>query len=294
MSFAGLFTIALTPFLDSGAVDEQGIVKLTEFYRNQGVHGLTVLGIMGEVHKLSELERLRVMKGYLDAAQGLPVVVGCSAQGTDVSVHFARAAADAGAAGVMVSAPTGIRNEHLLFEHFSAVAGAVEIPVVIQDEPASTGVLLTAELMSKLAESCSNIQYVKVEEPPTPSKVSAILKASGGRLGVFGGLGGMYFYEELLRGAAGVMTGFAYPEVLVRIYNLFQQGLREEARKVFYHYLPLIRFEAQLGVGGVAIRKEVFRLRGVISSSYVRSPAPKTDSETLQELTDLIDYLALR
>ena len=148
--------------------------------------------------------------------------------------------------------------------------------------------------MAKLARSFDNIQYVKVEEPPTPSKVSAILDAAEGRLAVFGGLGGMYFYEELLRGAAGVMTGFAFPEILVKIYRLFKEGMREDARKVFYQYLPLIRFEAQLGVGGVAIRKEIFRLRKVIQSSYVRPPAPGTDPKTLEELTDLIEYLELK
>lgn len=294
MTFEGLYTIALTPFLETGEVDEKGIEGLTQFYRQQGVQGITVLGIMGEVHKLGETERLQVMQAYLDAAEDTPVVVGCSAQGTDVSIGLARAAQQAGAAGVMVSAPSGVKSEQLLFEHFSAIAKAIQIPLVIQDEPASTGVILTAGFMAKLARSFDNIQYVKVEEPPTPSKVSAILDAAEGRLAVFGGLGGMYFYEELLRGAAGVMTGFAFPEILVKIYRLFKEGMREDARKVFYQYLPLIRFEAQLGVGGVAIRKEIFRLRKVIQSSYVRPPAPGTDPKTLEELTDLIEYLELK
>ena len=94
----------------------------------------------------------------------------------------------------------------------------------------------------------------------------------------------MYFYEELARGAIGIMTGFAYPEILVRTYELFSGGREREAREYFFRYLPLIRFEAQLGVGGVGIRKEVFRMRGAISSSHVRFPAPSLDDETLREL----------
>lgn len=293
MRFEGLYTIALTPFSEGGEIDEQSIGSLARFYRQQGVQGMTVLGIMGEVHKLSEGERLQVMHAYLASAQGMPVVVGCSAQGTEVSVSLAKAAELAGAAGIMVAPPTGVRNDELLFRHFSAVANAVHIPVVIQDEPVSTGVALSPSLMARLAKEVANVQYVKVEEPPTPSKVSRILAASEGRLAVFGGLGGMYFYEELLRGAAGVMTGFAYPEVLVKVYRLFRDGLQEEARKVFYHYLPLIRFEAQLGVGGVSIRKDTFKLRKLIRTSYVRSPVPETDPQTLNELVDLITYLGL-
>jgi 4-hydroxy-tetrahydrodipicolinate synthase len=103
----------------------------------------------------------------------------------------------------------------------------------------------------------------------------------------------MYFYEELARGAIGIMTGFAYPEILVRTYELFSSGREREAREHFFRYLPLIRFEAQLGVGGVGIRKEVFRMRGAISSSHVRFPAPSLDDETLRELRDLVELLGL-
>jgi 4-hydroxy-tetrahydrodipicolinate synthase len=103
----------------------------------------------------------------------------------------------------------------------------------------------------------------------------------------------MYFYEELARGAAGIMTGFAYPHVLVETYRLFVEGEKRETQEYFFRYLPLIRFEAQLGVGGVGIRKEILKLRGVISSSHVRFPAPALDEETLRELEDLVEVLEL-
>jgi 4-hydroxy-tetrahydrodipicolinate synthase len=106
-------------------------------------------------------------------------------------------------------------------------------------------------------------------------------------------LGGMYFYEELVRGASGIMTGFAYPHVLVETYRLFVDGERREAQEYFFRYLPLIRFEAQLGVGGVGIRKEILKLRGAITSSHVRFPAPSLDEGTLQELEDLVEVLGL-
>jgi 4-hydroxy-tetrahydrodipicolinate synthase len=103
----------------------------------------------------------------------------------------------------------------------------------------------------------------------------------------------MYFYEELNRGAVGIMTGFAYPEVLVGTYQRFIQGQRNEAREYFFKYLPLIRFEAQLGIGGVTIRKEIFKLRGIIESSHVRFPGAKVDEQTMEELRDLIEFVGL-
>ncbi len=160
----------------------------------------------------------------------------------------------------------------------------------------NTGVTMPAPFVARVVNEVENCRYVKLEEAPTTIKISSLLdKVEDGekKRGIFGGLGGMYFYEELRRGAVGIMTGFAYSEVLVRVYKLFADGKEDDARDYFYRYLPLIRFEAQLGVGGVGIRKEVFKLRGAVSSSHVRFPAPALDAETLKELRELVSLLGL-
>jgi 4-hydroxy-tetrahydrodipicolinate synthase len=165
--------------------------------------------------------------------------------------------------------------------------------VVVQDEPVNTGVLMPAPFIARLVDGIEGCRYVKLEEAPTTIKISSLLRNAGTEVGIFGGLGGMYFYEELMRGAVGIMTGFAYPHVLVETYRLCTEGKKREAQEYFFRYLPLIRFEAQLGVGGVGIRKEILKLRGVISSSHVRFPAPALDEETLRELEDLVEALGL-
>lgn len=293
----GVCTIALTPFTENGDVDEEGIASLSSLYLDAGVHGITVLGIMGEAHKLSDAERTTVMQGYLRAIDGrVAVIVGCSAPATRLAIERAREAEGAGAAAIMVAPPNNVRNLDLVFEHYRHVAGSVSIPVVVQDEPVNTGVTMPAPFVARVVNEMENCRYVKLEEAPTTIKISSILgkvEDPEKKRGIFGGLGGMYFYEELLRGAMGIMTGFAYSEVLVRVYKLFMDGKRDEARDHFYRYLPLIRFEAQLGVGGVGIRKEVFRMRGAIASSHVRFPAPALDWETLRELEELVDLLSL-
>ncbi len=294
MSLSGVCPITLTPFTDEGDVDLTGIDSLAGLYLDSGVHGLTVLGIMGEAHKLSDAERRVVMQRYLSAAAGsVPVVVGCSAMATRVTVERAREAEGAGAAAVMVAPPNNVKNLDLVFEHYRRVAEAISLPVVVQDEPVNTGVVMPAAFIARVVNEIEGCRYVKLEEAPTTIKITSLLKEIRTEVGIFGGLGGMYFYEELARGAAGIMTGFAYPEILVRTYELFSGGREREARDYFFRYLPLIRFEAQLGVGGVGIRKEVFRMRGEISSSHVRFPAPSLDDETLRELRELVEFLGL-
>jgi 4-hydroxy-tetrahydrodipicolinate synthase len=290
----GVYTIALTPFTDEGDVDAGSIETLSESYLEAGVHGITVLGIMGEAHKLSDRERSEVAKRYLSAAGGrVPVVVGCSAMATKLAAERAREAEAAGAVAVMVAPPNNQKNLDLVFEHYRRVAGAVSVPVVVQDEPVNTGVVMPAPFIARLVNEIEGCRYVKLEEAPTTIKITRLLEEIRTGVEIFGGLGGMYLYEELSRGASGIMTGFAYPHILVETYRLFTEGKRREAREYFFRYLPLIRFEAQLGVGGVGIRKEVFKLRGAISSSHVRFPAPALDEETLRELEELVELLGL-
>ncbi len=297
MSLHGVVPIALTPFTDEGDVDFAGIDALSGRYLVSGADGLTVLGIMGEAHKLTDAERSAVAERYIAATGGeLPVIVGCSAPATRVAIERAREAEGFGAAAVMVAPPNNLKNLDLVFAHYGEVAGAVSVPVVVQDEPVNTGVVMPAAFVSRVMNEVENCRYVKLEEAPTTIKISALLNGIEDpekRAGIFGGLGGMYLYEELSRGAVGIMTGFAYPEILVRVYRLFSGGREKEAREHFFRYLPLIRFEAQLGVGGVGIRKQVFKMRRIIGSSHVRSPAPALDAETLRELEDLVEYLGL-
>ena len=294
MFLSGVCTITLTPFTEEGDVDLGGIDSLARLYLDSGVHGLTILGIMGEAHKLSDAERSIVMQRYLEAAgDRVPVVVGCSAAATKVTIEWAREAEESGAAAVMVAPPNHVRNLDLVFEHYRRVAEAVSLPVVVQDEPVNTGVVMPAAFIARVVNEIEGCRYVKLEEAPTTIKITSLLEKTEDRVGIFGGLGGMYFYEELSRGAVGIMTGFAYQEILVRTYELFSKGEKREAREHFFRYLPLIRFEAQLGVGGVSIRKEVFKLRGAISSSHVRFPAPALDEETLRELEELVGLLGL-
>jgi 4-hydroxy-tetrahydrodipicolinate synthase len=297
MSLTGVCTITLTPFTEGGDVDLESIDSLAGLYLDSGVYGLTILGIMGEAHKLSDEERSMVVGRYIEAARGrVPVVVGCSAVATKVTVERAREAETAGAAAIMVAPPNNVRNLDLVFEHYRRVAEAVSVPVVVQDEPVNTGVVMPAPFIARVINEIEGCRYVKLEEAPTTIKITNLIEKiedPDKRAGIFGGLGGMYFYEELARGAVGIMTGFAYQEILVRTYKLFSEGREREAREYFFRYLPLVRFEAQLGVGGVGIRKEVFKMRGAISSSHVRFPAPALDEETLRELEELVGLLGL-
>ena len=97
------------------------------------------------------------------------------------------------------------------------------------------------------------------------------------RVAILVGNGALYYPLELARGADGAMTGFAFPEVLVKVYERFAAGRTEDAFALFDAYLPLIRYEQQPGIG-LAIRKEILHRRGVLASPMVRAPGARLDA----------------
>lgn len=290
---AGVYAILATPFADDGAIDFAGIDRLIDFELAAGVHGLTILGILGEAHKLSEDERKRVVEAIVRRVGGrIPVVVGTSAPATDLAIRYSRQAQDLGADGLMVAPPTNLRNLDAVREYYRRVHDATTLPLVVQDEPVFSGVVMPAGFLASVTDALLRARAIKLEELPSPLKVTQVLTAARQPVAVFGGMGGVYFYEELLRGAVGTMTGFAFPEVLVAVYTAFAAGRRSTAREMFYRYLPLIRYEGQ-PVIGLAIRKEILRRRGVIASAVIRHPGPTLDTGSRTELDEIVTALGL-
>lgn len=289
----GVWHIALTPFLDDESVDIKGIGSIVSTVVDAGCKGIVPNAIMGEAHKLTEDERDEVLDAYVGSANGaLHVVAGVTSESTVQAIDRARRAESIGATSLMMAPPRNCAVGPGLFEHYRRVCESVSIPMVVQDEPVTTGVKMHGEFFGELAK-IDSVVSVKVEEAPSPPKVSAI-RAAAPTLRLLGGLGGISLYEELKRGAVGIMTGFGFPDILADIVKKYLAGDTDGARQAFYHYLPLIRFEAQLGVGGVSIRKQLFYERGIIKTPLVRAPIGRLDSETVDELRELLDVLAVR
>jgi 4-hydroxy-tetrahydrodipicolinate synthase len=289
----GIYNIVPTPFDESGLIDETSLRRLIDFVIGTGVDGLTILGFLGEAAKLSEGERAQVIDVSVEVAAGrVPVVVGATAQALDPCLRHARDAVERGADGLLVAPPrTNRPNEAAVRRHYEAVATAVDVPVVVQDFPASSGVYMTPAFIGDLARDVPACRWLKLEDDPTAQKVTAILAANPD-VGIFGGLGGNFMIEELQRGAIGMMTGFGFPEILVAIYRDFRAGHRDAARDTFYRYLPLIRYENQVGLN-LPLRKLIYSLRGAMDHATPRRPYPPLDEVTLTEIRDLLDYLGL-
>ena len=297
-SAKGVFVIAPTPFREDGALDENSAERMTDAFLAAGASGLTLLGIMGEAPKLDAEEARRFVQLVLRRVDGrVPVIVGVSAPGFAAMRALARASMDAGAAGVMIAPPAGLRGDDAVLSYMAGAAEAVrDAPWVLQDYPQLTGVHISPEMVRRMADD-PRLVMVKAEDWPGLDKITALRRLSDEgkmrRLSILGGNGGLFLPEELARGADGVMTGYAVPEMLVRVQRSIEAGDRAAAHDLFDLHLPLIRTEHQPGLG-LAVRKYVLRRRGIIACEALRAPGPKLSAETRAEVDWLLERLSRR
>ncbi len=291
----GVYSVLPTPFGPDGSFDEASLGRVVKLFLDDGVSGFTALGVTSEVSRLSDRERSRILDASMSAVAGaVPVIVGATGDGLDTCRERCREAERAGAAGVMVSPPRAPRCSSAgVLRHFREIAEAIRIPVVIQDFPPISGFHMEAELLARLCREIPSARIIKLEDAPTPYKAARIRELTEGlEIGIFGGLGGAFLLEELISGATGAMTGFAYPKLLVEIVRKWDAGDRDGAARTFYHYSPVMRFEFQEGIG-MPIRKEMLRRRGAIAHPGARAPAPALDPPTLEALDRILAHFEL-
>ena len=295
----GVFIIAATPFTDDGALDLYSLDSLTDFYLGCGVHGFTLLGMMGEAHKLTADESLSVVNRVIGRAQGRQVIVGVSHAGLENVRRLSHEAMMDGAAGVMVAPPPGLKGDEGLYNYYAQVFQALgpQIPVVYQDYPQTTGVYLPVNVFERLVDDFPQLVMLKHEDAPGLAKLTKVRegekKPGRRRVSILVGNGGLYYPQEMRRGADGAMTGFAWPEMLVQVYELFAKGKAEEAEDLFDVYLPLVRHEVQPAIG-LALRKEVLFRRGAIKSPKQRAPGSSLTATDKSELDGMIARLERR
>jgi 4-hydroxy-tetrahydrodipicolinate synthase len=288
----GVYSVLPTPFRSNGDLDEVSLRRVVDLFIAAGVNGVTALGVTGEVARLDDGERRRVLEIVVEQVNGrIGVVAGTTSDGTALCIGHSRHAHAAGATAVMVSPPRMAKlNSDAVMRHYQTLASAVDIEIVVQDYPPISGFTMEPSLLARIASDIPRARTIKLEDPPTPFKTSRIRAACGETpVRIFGGLGGVFLLEELLVGATGAMTGFAFPEILVKVVALFRAGQVDEAADFFYRAVPLMRFEFQEGIG-MAIRKEVLRRRGALDSAATRAPAATLDQPTREALDRILKW----
>ena len=291
ISFTGVYPILITPFDDRENLDLASFEKVVRFMVDICVDGVTILGVLGEANRLIEAEREQLIQTAVQAADGaIPVVVGTSHTGTRAALQLSQMAESLGASGIMLTpGREAVPSEDRIFEYFQQAAEGISIPIIAQDHPASTQVHMSVPLLLRLVREIPQVACIKEEATPTPPKIRALrMRMQDRKVSILTGLGALYGQYDLESGSNGFMTGFAFPEVLKGLVEAGNEKREEEMRALYTRFLPLIVFEQQ---PGLAVRKEIYRRRGLIASSRVRHPGASINPEAAAQLQSILDQV---
>lgn len=293
----GLFSVSITPFDEYEEVDFESLTRLCEFYIEKGVSALMSLGIMGEANRMSPAESIAISRHVLKVVDGrIPVYFGASNPSLKVIEELTKEVMSNGAAGIMVTPLAQQNDGRAILAYFKAVAQAVgpDVPIIMQDYPQQVGTHLSVPLISEIIQAVPSLYIFKHEQWPGLTKLSAIRDKDQPErtrnIPILTGNGGLFLPQELSRGANGTMTGFAFPEVMVKVCALFASGQEKEAEDLYDIYLPYLRYENQLAFG-LSVRKYVFYRRGIISTYKTRMPGYQLSTLDIDEIEHFLDRI---
>ena len=242
VQLSGVLTALATPFADDGSVDAARLRALVDRSIEGGVHGVVACGSTGEFSALSGDERRLVVETVVDqAARRVPVIAQTGAPSTAEAIALSR---HAQATGVDVIMPVAPYYEALSLEetlsYLRTVAGSVDIPVMLYNLPAATGVDLHPDTVGALAREVDNIRYIK-NTTVDLAQAAALIHDHGDVISTFVGWDSLLL-SALAEGAAGVMAGTAnvVPNELVAVYDAVTAGDLEQARRAWAQVYPLI------------------------------------------------------
>ncbi len=271
----GVFPAITTPFHPDLSVDHELLARHVSWLVDHGARGIVALGSLGESATLSADEKRAVLSTVARACGSrAPLVAGISALATADAVALARAAAEAGARGLMVLPPLVYRADwREASAHLKAVLGATPLPAMLYNNP-SYGTDVTPEQMAELA-ALPTLEAVK-ESSGDVRRVTAIRERLGDRLAVFIGVDDL-LVEAVAAGAVGWLAGLvnALPAESMRLFDLAAAGRFAEARSLYEWFLPLLRLDtvtkfvqlvklvqAEVGWGSEAVRPPRLPLAG--------------------------------
>lgn len=247
--FTGVYPFLATPFTNDDQVDVVRLRSHIDDLITVGkVHGITALGSTGEFALMSESERQLVAETTIDAARKrVPVVIGTAAISTKVAVALSKHAARAGADAIIVNPQSyWLPTEDELFDHYGAIARAVDIPVMVYNNPGTTKIDMSPKFIARLNKEFKHFISVK-ESSGDIRRVRNILELTDGKMSVSIGHQSLGLAAFAV-GATGWTTGIAntIPNLCVEV---FEQAVNRQdfgkAREVFNRILPLCDFYAE-------------------------------------------------
>ena len=291
-NWAGVFPAATTQFDAGLQVDLPATQAVQSALVRDGVHGLVILGTVGENNSLSADEKRGVLRAAVEAVGGrVPLITGVSEFTTASAVAYARDAERIGVDGLMVlPAMVYVPTPAELEQHFRCVAEATGLPIMLYNNPPAYRVNIDFGTLRRLAEQ-RNIVAIK-ESAPDPRRFTDLCNAFAERFVLFAGLDDIAF-EGLCLGARGWVSGLtnAFPRESLLLYEALRAADLERARSIYRWFMPLLHLDAEHDLVQSIKLAEAIMGRG---SERVRPPRLPLAGQRREQVTEMVKRAAAR
>ncbi len=287
INWRGVFPAVTTKFTEDDALDFDAMARHLEFQLEAGVHGIIILGSLGENATLSADEKRAMIRFFAEKIDGRVPLVACVAEsGTRDAVALVRDGVDAGADGFMLLPPMRYHSDSReTLAYLRTVSSATDAPIMLYNNPLAYGIDLLPEDFAALAD-LANIQAIK-ESAADTRRLADIRREVGDRYALFCGVDDLAF-ESFAMGAVGWVAGLvvAFPRETVAIWNLCRAGEWDQARAIYEWFLPLLHLD--VGHRFVQQIKYVEERVGV-GSARVRAPRLELPADAAARIDAIVD-----
>ena len=269
--FRGAYVAIATPFNADGSLDEQGLVDLIEFQIAGGTHGIVPCGTTGEAATMSHAEHQRVVELTIKTVAGrVPVLAGTGSNSTSESIELTRQAKAAGADGALMITPYYNKpSQEGLYQHFKAVAAAVDIPIVMYNVPGRTSINMLPATVARCA-AIPSIVGIK-EASANLQQVSEVIHLCPDDFAVLSG-DDFTSMVTVMAGGTGVISvsSNVAPGEMAAMIGAALDNDNNRARELHYRLLPLM--QAMFFDTNPVPAKTALAMMGKIKSDHVRLP----------------------
>ncbi|MFC0330319.1 4-hydroxy-tetrahydrodipicolinate synthase [Paenibacillus sepulcri] len=284
----GVIPVIMTPFTEDQEINEGALRRFVRRFLDAGAHGLFGLGTNGEFFSLTQEEKIRIMKIVVEEAKGkVPIYAGTGGISTREVAALSERMEEIGADALSIIAPYFLPfTQQELIDHYRSVAASVSLPIVLYNFPVRTGVNLEPRTVAELAK-VGNIVAIK-DSSGSLDLIKQYIAAAGPEFAVLSGSDALLL-QTLRAGGKGGVSGSAnvLPELLVSIYNLWQNGDEEAAEKAQALLAPLSQVYQKATLPSVF--KEAMNRMG-LEAGPCRSPIAPLNPDASAELDHVLGY----
>ena len=291
--FKGVCPVVNVPFNEECSIDYDGLGNIVNYVIEQGCESICLFAFNSEPYKLSMDEKCKTIEAFLQqVGKRVQTLVGIVENSIGDCISLGLTAKKFGADGIILYPPAlSTPQGDELINYFKTIADAVDLPVMIQDNPRSTGVNMSLAFLLDAYKKIPQFNYIKVECPIPMRKMKKIIDATDNKMKCYSGNGGIFAVDAFLNGAYGIMPGVVMCGHFNKMYKYLDAGNIDAARDMFEKILPFTWYEDQSLEFYVSCEKFLLKKMGIIKNDTVRKPEVKLEEYEKQELLQLFERL---